>query len=507
MTLTIAVGHDHAGQPLRALALTAIEAAGHVALPVTADSTEPTDYPEVALAVGKAIASGRAQRGILICGSGAGVTVAANTHPPVRAALAHEEYTARQMVEHDDANVLTLGARVIGPALAASVITAFAGASFSGEERHARRLGQVLEQRRRLHHNALGELAAAGQSMWLDSISRHLIEDGTLARYIYELYVTGVTSTPSILKQAIGAGERYDDRIQALVAGGITDAEEIAFELALGDLTRAADLLLPIYHATGGADGFVSIAVSPTLVDDAAGTLDAGTQLFAQAGRPNVMIEVPGSTAGLKAAEELLAAGVPVNVTLLFSPDHYAATADAYLRAMERRLDDGLSPRVASVASVFVSRWDAAVDADLPAEEQGKLGLAFLQEILATYEDVLATPRFARLRDTGAFPQRVLWASTGTKNPALPDTYYLGRLPAPGTVDTVAEQTLLAYAGHGVTCEPMRPDHGEARRSIEAMRDAGVDIESLAGRLQSDGAEAFSTAWAELLDSIRIRTH
>lgn len=506
MTLTVAVGHDHAGQPLRAVAIAAIEAAGHVALPVSADSTEPADYPIVAAAIADAISTGRAQRGVLVCGSGAGVTVAANNHPHIRAALAHEEYTARQMVEHDDVNVLALGARVIGPALATSVIRAFLEASFSGSERHARRLAQVLEHRRRRHHNALGELTAAGQSVWLDSISRRLIDEGTLARYIADLYVTGVTSNPSILEKAIGEGEGYDDRIRALVDGGTTDAEEIAFELALGDLTRAADLLLPIYHATGGTDGFVSIEVSPTLVEDTAGTVEAGTRLFAQAGRPNVMVKVPGTAAGLTAAEELLWAGVPINVTLLFSPDHYAATAAVYLAAMERRLDAGLSPQVASVASVFVSRWDVAADAQLPEADQGRLGLALMQEILANYEDVLASSRFSRLKESGARPQRVLWASTGTKNPAFPDTYYLGRLAAPGTVNTVPEQTLLAYADHGVTCDLMKPDHAEARRCIETVRAAGVDVGQLGDRLQSDGAAAFSTSWAELLDSIRIRT-
>jgi transaldolase len=355
--------------------------------------------------------------------------------------------------------------------------------------------------------NALGELAAAGQSVWLDSISRNLIESGTLLRYINDLYVTGVTSNPSILHQAIGAGEEYVDSIRALIDGGTTDEESIAFALALGDLVPAADLLLASHRASGGADGFVSIEVSPTLLDDAEGTIAAGTQLFADADRPNVMIKVPGTAAGLEAAEELLAAGIPVNVTLLFSPDHYAATADAYLTAMERRVDAGLTPRVASVASVFVSRWDAAADPQLPEEQQGRLGLALMQEILATYRDTLATPRFTRLRDAGAFAQRVLWASTGTKNPALPDTYYLGRLVARGTVDTVPEQTLLAYADHGVTCDLMEPDHAQALTLIEAVREAGVDVEQLGNQLQTDGGAAFNEAWADLLASIHTYTN
>ena len=379
------------------------------------------------------------------------------------------------------------------------------GASFSGEERHARRLAKVLDQRRQIHRNALQELADAGQSVWLDAISQGLIDDGTLARYIAELSVTGVTSNPSILHQAIGSGDGYAERIDALVAAGQTDLETIAFGLALGDLTRAADLLRPVYNATRGLDGYVSIEVSPSLVDDSAGTVAAGTETFEEAARPNVMIKVPGTAAGLMAAEELLAGGIPVNVTLLFSPQHYAATANAYLAAMERRVNAGLSSRVASVASVFVSRWDAAVDDHIPADEQGRLGLALMQKTLATYEDVLSGPRFKELRDRGVLPQRVLWASTGTKNPALPDTYYLGRLAAPNTVNTVPEKTLLAYADHGVTCDLMQPDHQSAERCIERVRTAGVDIDALSARLQSEGAASFAAAWHGLLESVRSR--
>lgn len=503
--MIVAIGHDHAGHPLRTTVGSAVEAAGHTAVFVTADSDEASDYPDVAAAVARAISTGHAQRGILVCGSGAGVTVAANIDPHVRAALAHDEYTARQMVEHDDANVLALGARVIGRELAASVTRAFLTSSFTGEERHARRLGMVIDRRRSIHTNALRELADAGQSVWLDAISRSLVDDGTLARYIAELWVTGVTSNPSILHQAIGTGRDYDQALHDLAAEGVIDPEEIAFALALDDLGRAADLLLAIHHATGGADGFVSIEVSPNLVEDTAGTVAAGTRLFEQAGRPNVMVKVPGTMAGLAATEELLVAGIPVNVTLLFSPDQCDGAAEAYLRAMERRLDAGLSPRVASVASVFVSRWDVAVDERMPTSEQSKVGLALMQEIYARHRSLLSGERFRRLAAAGAYPQRVLWASTGTKNPALPDTYYLGRLAALGTVNTVPENTLLAYADHGVTCDLLSPDPVEAQRCIDAVRGAGVDIEGLADTLQADGATAFAKAWTDLLESIRAK--
>lgn len=503
--MIVAIGHDHAGFGLRGAVAAAVEAAGAVPLFVSEASTRPTDYPDVAAAVADALARGQAQRGILVCGSGAGVTVAANGHAVVRAALAHEEYTARQMVEHDDVNVLTLGARVIGTELAAGVVLSFLGATFTGEKRHARRLAKVLDQRRSRHTNALGELRGAGQSVWLDSISHGLVEDGTISRYIAELSVTGVTSNPSILQKAIGTGPDYDADIARLAASGVNDPEEIAFGLAIADLGTAADLLMPTHHASGGADGFVSIEVSPTLVDDAGASVTAGKALFERAGRPNVMIKVPGTAAGLTAAAQLLTDGIPVNVTLLFSPDQYSDTADAYLEAMERRLEMGSSPWVPSVASVFVSRWDVAADPLMPTEERGRLGLALMQEIYARYRDVLDGPRFERLARAGARPQRVLWASTGTKNPDLPDTFYLGRLAAPGTVNTVPEQTLLAYADHGVTCDLLAPDHEEARRCIQTVREAGVDIEALASSLRDDGITAFGRSWSELLATITQR--
>jgi len=504
MTLTIAIGHDHAGQPLREAAISATKAAGHIPLVASHDSIEPTDYPDVAAAVGEAIARGRAQRGLLICGSGAGVTVAANNHPHVRAALAHEGYTARQMVEHDDVNVLAIGARVVGPRLAAEVIRVFLQAAFSGEERHARRLAKVLDQRRRMHRNALRELVDAGQGVWLDSISSALIDEGRLARYIAELFVTGVTSNPSILEEVIASSDDdYDDRIRALGAERARVPEDLAFALALSDLTKAADLLLPTFHATRGFDGFVSIEVSPGSVDDERATVAMGKKLHRLAKRPNVMIKVPGTAAGLRATEELLVDGIPVNVTLLFSPRHHAETSEAYLRAMERRLEQGRAPRVASVASMFVSRWDAAVDDLLPEPHRGKLGLALMQETFSAYRNTLESPRFRRLENEGALAQRLLFASTSPKDPSLPEGYYLGRLAAPGTVDTVPEATLLAYAEHGVRCELLEPDPEGAREAIAAAEAASVDVEALADQLRNDGTASFAAAWERLLASIR----
>src|SRR5438128_3534557 len=308
--------------------------------------------------------------------------------------------------------------------------------------------------------NAPKQLHDAGQSIWLDNIRKGLIAEGTLARYIAELSVTGVTSNPTILEKAISGGDEYDAAIRAHVAAGVTDPEELVFELALEDLVAGADLLRPVFDATGGGDGYVSVEVSPDLAHDAQGTISAGRALFAKADRPNVMIKVPGTSAGFIAVEELIALGIPLNVTLLFSPGHYLGAADAYLRGIERRAAAGRSLAVGSVASVFVSRWDAATDPRIPEEHRSSLGIAMVQKTFAVYRDLLATDRWQVLAAGGALAQRPLWTSTSTKDPSLPDTYYVGRLAAPGTVDAIPEPTLLALADHGAVCDLLEPDFG-----------------------------------------------
>lgn len=497
--LTVALGTDHAGRSLRAVVADAITDCGHEVALVGPQSGDAVDYPVVARAVADALRTGCAQLGILICGSGAGVTVAANKIPSIRAALAHEPYTARQMVEHDHVNVLAMGARVLGPELAADVTRAFLRARFSGVERHARRLSQVLAIERQDLMNAPKELHDTGQSLWLDNITRKLVTSGTLAHYINDFFVSGVTSNPTILEKAISSSADYDSAIARAVDTGTRAPEELVFSLALDDLVAAADLLRPIHDASGGTDGFVSIEVSPDLADDAAGTVVAGKELFVRADRPNMLIKVPGTPAGLVAIEELIAAGVPVNVTLLFSSEHYTAAADAYLRGIERRREAGQDLAVASVASVFVSRWDAAADPHLPGDLVGKTALAVMQQTFACYTELLASERWRMLAASGAVPQKVLWASTGTKNPELPDTYYLGRLAAAGTVDTIPEPTLLAFADHGVVCELLTPDLEEALAVLAAVAEAGVDLSELAETLQRDGAKAFQESWAALL--------
>jgi transaldolase len=354
--------------------------------------------------------------------------------------------------------------------------------------------------------NAPRQLHDTGQRLWLDNITKGLITSGTLARYINDLYVTGVTSNPTILEKAISGSDDYDQPIASALNAGATSPEDLAFAIALQDLVAAADLLRPVFDASGATDGYVSVEVSPDLADDADATIEAGKKLFAQANRPNVMIKVPGTPAGKGAIEELIAAGIPVNVTLLFSPAHYQAASDAYLRGVERRLDDGLPLPVGSVASVFVSRWDAAADPHLPSELEGKTALAVMQQIFAAYRDVLTGERWTALAAAGALPQKVLWASTGTKNPALPDTYYLGRLAAPGTVDTIPEATMLAFADHGAVCDLLEPDPAGADALLSAVSAAGVNIAELAATLQTDGAAAFRSSWADLLACVVRKT-
>jgi len=347
--------------------------------------------------------------------------------------------------------------------------------------------------------NAPRQLHDTGQRLWLDNITKGLLTSGTLARYISELSVTGVTSNPTILEKAISGGNDYDAAISTAMRTGIPTTEELAFEVALQDLVAAADLLRPIFEESRRTDGYVSVEVSPDLADDAGATVAAGRRLFALADRPNVMIKVPGTPAGLVAIEELIGAGIPVNVTLLFSVGHYRGAIEAYMRGLERRVADGLPLPIGSVASVFVSRWDVATDQHLPAELQGKTALAVMQKIYSAYLGVLESGRWRTLADLGALPQKVLWASTGTKNPELSDTYYLGRLAAPGTVDTIPEATLLAFADHGSVDEPLGADTTDADRVLSAVSAAGVDIDEVAAKLQSDGADAFRASWADLL--------
>lgn len=343
-----------------------------------------------------------------------------------------------------------------------------------------------------------------GQSLWLDTITRTMLDDGTLGRYVAELSVTGLTSNPTIFHQAVAGSTAYDDAIAERSRGGLT-GDELFFELAIEDLVRAADLFRPIHDRSGGLDGWVSLEVSPHLAYDAAATLAAARNLFHKAGRPNLFIKIPGTPQGLPAIEEAIAAGVPVNVTLLFTPAQYVAAADAYLRGIERRIDSGLCPRVASVASVFISRWDAASAAELPAPLKNTLGIAIGEECYRAYRSQLASDRFQRLANFGGLPQRLLFASTGTKDPSLSDHLYVRGLAAPHTINTMPESTLLAFADHGTLGGLLSPGGGLASRTLHDVARAGVDVAVLGDRLQSQGAAAFVKSWDDLMRVIAAK--
>jgi transaldolase len=349
--------------------------------------------------------------------------------------------------------------------------------------------------------NAPQELHGLGQSLWLDNITRDLLDSGTLSRYIRELAVTGLTSNPTIFEHAIKGGSTYDEAIQRKARAG-ESGEALFFELALEDLTRAADLFRPAYEASAGLDGFVSLEVSPLLVDDARGTIAAAAQLHARARRPNLFIKIPGTRAGADAIEESIFAGIPVNVTLLFSREHCIAAAEAYMRGIERRIEAGRDPHVASVASLFVSRWDVAVKDKVSPALRNRLGIAIGQRAYKAYRDLLASARWRKLAAAGARPQRLLWASTGTKDPAASDTLYIEALAAPDTVNTMPEKTLLAFADHGKVRGVMPVDGGDSESVLAEAERQGIDAEALAARLQKEGAEDFSKSWSDLMQCI-----
>ncbi len=352
--------------------------------------------------------------------------------------------------------------------------------------------------------NATRRLHDLGQSLWLDNMTRTLLRTGTLERYIRDLDVTGLTSNPTIFDHAIAHGDDYDAAIRAKATAGLP-GEALFFELALEDLVAAADLFRPIHEASGGVDGWVSLEVPPALADDAAGTLEAARQLHERARRPNLFIKIPGTRAGLGAIEEAIFAGVPVNVTLLFSSGQYLAAAQAFLRGIERRIAAGRDPAVASVASLFVSRWDVAVRDRVPGRLRNRLGIAVAMRVYKAYHELLASPRWRSLAAAGARVQRLLWASTGTKDPQAPDTLYVEALAAPDTINTMPENTLLAFADHGTVRETLRADGGDADAVLAEFSRLGVAEESLAADLQRQGAEAFGKSWDGLMARIAAK--
>ncbi|HEX4752244.1 MAG TPA: transaldolase [Solirubrobacterales bacterium] len=348
-----------------------------------------------------------------------------------------------------------------------------------------------------------------GQSLWVDNITRPMLAEGTLKGYIDELSVTGLTSNPSIFEKAIGGGDAYDEQVAEL-SGGIGDAggpgadsnENVFFELALADLRDAADLFAGVHARTDRVDGFVSLEVSPLLADDAKATIEQAAKLHAKAERENLFVKIPGTTAGLEAIEESIFAGIPINVTLLFDDQQYLAAADAYMKGIERRIEAGLDPVVQSVASIFMSRWDVAVAGQVPAELKNRLAIGIGGRAYRAYRELLDSDRWMRLANHGARAQRLLWASTGTKDPDASDTLYIESFASPFTVNTMPDKTLEAFADHGELADLMDPSGGNAEQVLKEFEGAGIDLAALAARLQDEGKDSFDKAWEELLKTI-----
>ena len=352
---------------------------------------------------------------------------------------------------------------------------------------------------------ATQQLHNLGQSLWLDNITRDLLNNGTLERYIAELAITGLTSNPTIFDHAIKNSSSYDRAIRDYASKG-KSGEELFFELALEDLTRAADLFRPVHDRTNGLDGWVSLEVSPLLAHNTASTLAEAKQLFARANRPNLLIKIPGTKEGLPAIEEAIFAGIPVNVTLLFSPEQYRAVAEAYMRGIERRIQAGLNPKVGSVASVFVSRWDTAVAGKVPPELANRLGIAIARGTYQDYVKLLGSSRWQRAFNEGAIPQRLLFASTGTKDPKASDTLYVENLAVPLTVNTMPEATLQALADHGKVDALPAKDMNDTARTLDDFVKAGVNLSALGAQLQEEGATSFVKSWNDLLNVISSKT-
>jgi transaldolase len=348
---------------------------------------------------------------------------------------------------------------------------------------------------------ATQKLHDIGQSLWIDDITRDMLDSGRLQRYIDELSVTGLTSNPTIFEKAVAKSAWYDGAIRKLVKSGLT-GEALFFELALDDLKRAADLFLPVHKRTASVDGWVSLEVSPLLAYDTKATIAEAKRLYDRAGKPNLFIKIPGTKEGLPAIEESIFAGVSVNVTLLFSSNDYLAAAGAYMKGLERRIAAGLSPDVRSVASVFISRWDRAITEKVSERLRDKLGIAVAKQAYRAYRELLDSDRWQRLANLGARPQRLLFASTSTKDPKLPDTMYITALAAPNTVNTMPDETLLAFADHGTVGSLVTADGGDSAKVLGEFGSAGIDIDALGRQLQVDGAKAFVKSWQDLLKSI-----
>jgi transaldolase / glucose-6-phosphate isomerase len=513
--MRVAIGSDHAGFELKEAVKAFLLDQRREVLDVATYDRSPVDYPDYAEAVGAALRERRAERGIIVCGSGVGASIAANHIQGIRAALCHDTYSAHQGVEHDDMNVLVLGGRVVGVELARELVEAFLKASFTGDGRHVRRLAKMTAV-----ENPLLALQTFGQSVWLDYVRRSLMTSGELRRLINEDGVRGVTSNPAIFEKAITGSSDYAEVLVAPGARGL-DAKGLYERLAIRDIQEAADALRRVYDDTAGRDGYVSLEVSPLVAHDTGGTLEEARRLWHAVGRENLMIKVPATAEGVSAVRQLVFEGLNVNATLLFSHEAYEQVAEAYISGLEQLVARGGNPaRVASVASFFVSRIDSAVDA-LTAERlrtatsreerrvlrslTGRVAIANAKLAYQRYQELLAGRRWQMLAAKGARTQRLLWASTGTKNPKYRDVVYVEELIGPDTVNTMPPATLDAFRDHGRPRASLTQNVDSARDTMTALADAGISMQSVTDALLADGIRLFSDAFEKLLNAVKTR--
>ena len=509
--MRVAIGSDHAGFELKTAMKTWLAELHHEPVDVGTHSSDPVDYADYAAAVGAALHASHAERGILLCGSGVGASMAANRIPGVRAGLCHDTYSAHQGVEHDDMNVLVLGGRVIGVELARELVGAFLSARFSGDARHVRRLAKLTSL-----ENPLRGLRLFGQSVWLDYIRRSLMTSGELSRLIEEDGLGGVTSNPAIFEKAVAGSSDYRDAIESPAARTL-DAKTLYETLAIRDVRQAADALLPVYDSTARRDGYVSLEVSPLVAHDTRRTLDEARRLWREVARENLMIKVPATREGVAAIRELVADGINVNATLLFAQDRYEEVAEAYIAGLETLVARGGDPsRAAGVASFFISRIDTAIDAliadRLPvasASERaflqslcGKVAIANAKLAYQRYRDIVVSARWKALAARGAQTQRLLWASTGAKNAAYRDVVYVEELIGADTVTTIPPETFNAFRDHGRPRSSLVEDLEGARDTMDALAQAGISIVDVTDALLTDGVRLFANAFEQLLGAI-----
>jgi transaldolase / glucose-6-phosphate isomerase len=509
--MRVVLGSDHAGFELKE-AVKGFLAGEHEILDAGTHSKDPVDYPDYAEAVGQALRESKAERGIILCGSGVGASMTANRIPGIRAGLCHDTYSAHQGVEHDDMNVLVLGGRVVGIELARELIRAFLNARFTGEARHRRRLAKMTAL-----ENPLRALQVLGQSVWLDYIRRSLITSGELRRLIDEDGLCGVTSNPAIFEKAVAGSSDYNEVLEAPDARAL-DAKTLYERLAVRDIQDAADVLRPVYEETSKRDGYVSLEVSPFLAFDTDGTLDEARRLWRTVGRENLMIKVPATPQGIPAIQQLISEGINVNVTLLFAQDAYEQVAEAYIAGLETFAAGGGDPgRVASVASFFISRIDTAIDAiaaerlqaSTSAREQsllravtGKVAIANAKLTYQRYRELFGGSRWQSLAGQGAQTQRLLWASTGTKNPNYRDVVYIEELVGPDTVNTIPPATFDAFRAHGRVRASLGEDVESASDTMATLAEVGISMKEVTDKLLAEGVQLFADAFAKLSKAV-----